>query len=471
MNREELAKVALAVHDLPTVRRPLPEHIDQVGLQRDINQIKRLLDRDMEDSARLMSYLSEVIILTRLFFNRSVQQTTVPALVDLTLVALPATGVSEDELTDFVTAIYYYCEIIAAYDLCDSGDALGIQYVAAIRSQHPALTLGLISDSDADSRLAMGLDNGFFKQPLVLVAAGLTPFYSQKSELAVDFNEFIAQIQQKNDPALLNAALLFFLGDEEPVYFKILQLARQTNPADSRLVLLWRQPKTVSWQANVVLLQSYQAFFDFCANKKLITPAEANKMQRFAVDYLLTSLYHDQEQVAAFSNQIFTGKDQGLNLAKVQQVLQAHPYSVSEWERPRLSYPLALKKVLDQHQLDLELANAQAYLRDLVGDVSAAELPELQLFSDFILEIHRTMVTKYHRRVSQWTHESLQDCLMTMLNRHDQLVNQPTILRFLQLYLFTLDDVEAIKNVDVLLFAVEHTADSYLCHSIDVLTR
>ncbi|WP_125767202.1 hypothetical protein [Lapidilactobacillus wuchangensis] len=477
MDQEDFAKIALAVRNLPTVRQPFPENIDQVGLQRDMNQISRLLNRDLDDAEVAMSYLGEVILFERLFFNRSLQQITVASLADLVLVALPAIGTTTEELTDFVGAIFYFCQLIAANELIANSSLMGANFIDAVRQRRPELTDDIAAaDEDSDSRLAMGLSNHFFTEQLVLLPAGLTSFYSQDAQGTVDFAEFIEQTEQQQDPALLAATLLLFIGDE-PGYLKILAWAPTSDramTAVSTFVSFWRLPAQLTAAGLLTVMQSYQNYLDFCVAKQLLSRATAEQIRLLGNHYLLEEVYHDPAQSQAMAAKIFSGVGQRLNIAAGRQALLQNPYPIKKSTATidgifRVQLKLSTK--LDQHQLDLELNRARKFLAIFTGDVTGDELPELNLFMSFVLKIHQTMVKQYNRRLSQWTYQSLLDCLETLFEADTQLAAKPTILRFLQLYLFTLDDEGAVKNADMLFTAIEDAADTYLCHSASLLAK
>lgn len=76
----------------------------------------------------------------------------------------------------------------------------------------------------------------------------------------------------------------------------------------------------------------------------------------------------------------------------------------------------------------------------------------------------------YHRRMNSWTYDSLRDCLEHLFASHTRLARHPGILRFLQLYLLSLDDSGAIKNVQTLSDALQDATPKYLTTSLNVLT-
>ncbi|MFD1410860.1 hypothetical protein [Lapidilactobacillus gannanensis] len=469
MNQEEIAKVAVAVRGLPSIRLPFPEHIDQVGLQRDLNQVSQLLSDAAEDSEVAFSYLSEVVLMERLFFNRSLQQITVDSLADVVLVALPTVERSDDELDSFVTLIFYFCQLLTDNGIITNNSLMGTKFIEAIQRRQPELTDEITGDEAVGSRLEMGIMNHFFTQPLQLLPAGLTSFFNQEFDLDVDFNEFLAEIQQKNDPALFEAALLLFVEDE-PSYLKVLNAANKPFSEIERFYPFWARLNLMSPAGLLKLLQSYQDFLDFCVVRAVMSRTTAQKIWQSSSRRLLSYLYADAQQAVTVGQSIFSGPAQRLNPKMARKILQDQPYTATLPFELGPAHPLKLAKKLDQHQLDLELKRVQGYLRDFTGNVTLVELPELTLFTNFILKLHRTMVLTYHRRVNQWTYESLRNCLEHILVREQQFVGHPLIFRFLQLYLFTLDDEGAIKNADILYTALEHEVQVFLYHSIDVQT-
>ncbi|WP_318765026.1 hypothetical protein [Lactiplantibacillus carotarum] len=480
----EIQMMFQAVDGRKTVRYPLPETIDELGLKRDQRQVSQLLRRlDSEYDADIQAMVEYLIALQRLLFNRGLSQITPESMADLIAIALPAGKMADEEIQMMASLAGYVVHVLAEQNIIQGADT-DERYLATVEKVRPDLTSDIPVDTETvtpDNYFAQMVSAGFFEcDPVVLWDENQTPFFVQPSSAGVDFNEFIAQIAAKHDPLQLLAAYRLFDG-EDYGYQKILyadqprngQLIVDDSELGFRLSLVWIRLNTLRSEAVLAELKVYHQFLRFCLDHELLTAQRYAKLlkvgNQVAIMCTLTaagdfSLWNTNEtEGKRLADQIFTKPNYTLNLKQARALFATRGYTPTEdsSQIPTTS-PLILAKPLDQHQLELELKRADKNLTGLNEKIATQDFADLPLYAGFVRDLHQKMVQDYHRRLNRWTQQSLCECLCTLFQENDWVASHPTILRYLQVYLFYVADTGAVKNDESLFDGIYLAETDYL---------
>ena len=478
-NPVQMEKIFQAVSACASVRRPLPARIDELAMKRDERRFNQLLKQmDGDDSPEVQGVTDFLLNLQRVFFNRGLTQITSASMVDLITVGLVASSMAQEELQLMTGMGGYLLHVLVEQRVISETDG-DMRFLEAIKRVRPDLTQTLSFADEipdvGDNYFPEMVREGFFNNsPVILWDEERTPFFVQP-DAEVDFNQFIEQVAAKHSPLQLLAAYRLFQGDDY-AYQRILTAdhprigePKTEHSMRFNLILTWTWLDTLQPQAILAELRVYRQFLRFCQDRGVLTARKYATLMKLGNQAAMVQLQPEEswssvsEQAGiALADKVFTNPNYTMNSAAMEAALRKLDYHPKAVYRRPSTHPLALAKALDQHQLDLELKRATHNLDQINGEVLADDNGDLSQYREFVLDLHRTMVQTYHRRLNRWTKESLQAALCTQFQAHPWTATRPTLLRYLQVYFYYLIDQGAIKNPDAMLDTLFDSVTDYL---------
>jgi len=478
-----------ATKDLKTVHRPLPEKVTG----QDVNQEMAKLAGFMTDTDALRcvggnpNWLRKVttnlVLIQRVLFNRTVWQITANSLVDGILVGLAATSRTDRELAMHVDVADWLCRYLMANHLVLDRLDLAGRFCREVTRRRSDLMIIVKQRRAASSELRF--DRDFFRNtPVKLVDDEQTDFFTQVvpyekdfNPAAVDFNQFITEVAAQNSPARLQISYGFF-DPFKHIADSLLSLVADGENEESGLVPffqeLWYYAPAWTMATVLATLQVYHQFLKFCLTQQLMDAQTYAVFLRVGRRQLVVNYLGSRLAIGTKAElyAIFSKPNGTLNITKARQIMQGWQIKPKTFDFvPERKPNLALKRVLDDHQLALELNRAQRYLAELENMIKLPfDVADKQLYHKVVLQIHAIMVKKYNRRLRQWTLASLAECLQHFFEENGYLDLKPTFFRFFELYLNHLDDEGALGSWESCGYALEVSYLGYLVASTNRLS-
>jgi len=498
-SNEMLNKMYVATAALQSVRRPVPEHLEEADIHREIKQLKGFFTDEQAqkftggDRGELLTATTILVMNQRLLFNRKLEEITSTSFADGILIGMRA---ADDDLQSLAVIGMLAVELCGFLEKQHITSEYGLaENLLNLIRDRDSKVYNMMSELASPSAGETPNDLMYVNDPLYLTSEEATEFFVQSHEFDVDFNDFIEMVAAKNSPAQLQLAYQFF-EVRWPVYLKILGLGRQFNHDELveenvhnvrfEFSLVWIFAKGLKLGAIVDLAKVFHQFMKFCLDQGLLTSRQYAVLQRLGNQELITSVtcrnldqwenavayQQKSEEGLTIADKIFTNPNYTISVPKAKKSL-ATIDTTPVMAFPILNdHPFKLKKELDQHQLDLEMKHVHKLLTTF-RKYAAFEPSEADwaIYEAAILQIHHDMVVDYNRRLRQWTMESLEICLVQIYQSNRTLDKKPAFFRLLQLYLYIIEDEGAVKNADALIDGVEHSMSAYIAASTNRLTR
>lgn len=500
LEQENLDQMFAVTEPLASVRRPYPKQLDAQKAYGEVEKVMDFLDNDEAIAIaggqrdNLVSLTMMIIMTQRVMFNRTLRQITPDSLVDGVLITLKVVAGSRQLLAIIAEVTLRLSDFLVENKLTPLRD-LADDYLERLSERDPQLLMEMGQPLEGQEDGAPVSGNPLSNAPLELLDEEDTPFFVQSSGWGIDWNEFIAQVAAKNSPAQLQLAYYLFDG-YQPLYQKILQQAgsvgekklteQETDQVVFQFSLIWIFSKALNRGAIVDLAKVFHLFMKFNLDRGGITAQQYAITQRLGNQALIgvtlsrklsepVDFYEYQRtfnEGCRYADEVFTNPNYTVNVAKLQRLLLVHEVVPGRAFYDRHDYPLALKKQLDQHQLELEMAKANKLMAAFESGAVVADLSsnDWATYKQLILQVHHDMVVRYNRRLRQWTMESIRDCFQRLYQEQRVLDKKPAFFRVFQYYLYTAEDNGALKNTDGVLDGVAMSMPTYIAESVNAMT-
>ncbi|AEV94790.1 hypothetical protein [Pediococcus claussenii] len=475
-NFEKFLKLRTVLSELPTVRQPISETFDEKRVEREEKKLDKMTKtreflKRPNEFKRYYHELTELIVRIQVtMFNRDIKDWTPESLADAMTEVIPLLDIAKkwdvlDQLDDVMADIIYF---ITGQHLVKHGEREFTDDYFKIMSER---RMSINYDFGSENFLK----HQFKSDPIQLSQddSDLLFVGGINSELLDNLEEFLSE-QSKTDNSL-QMQITYALLTERPR--NLMDAFFATDYEDI-------EETTIIYQSlfeRYVGIMNVETFIDM--SKVIHKLAKFLNRQGWVDDTKYQELLKQGNQLLFYMSKlsekftsnsldrietkVFNGPNYTINASNARKYLSKPGITLINTKlHPNEKFKL--KNVLDDHQLDLEIAqfrkNMDSFLTIRISDPNL--IFDKELFCEVILNIHKQMVRKYNRRLSKWTTRSLTDCLRQIYAEINILDEKPLFLRFFDIYLQYLNEIGKIKDYGTLHRALMNSRTDYFVNTI-----